>query len=726
MSQNTTRSGGDALRKRISEIITNEFKGLERGLVAGTLAALARDFADEGGDRSEGNLEGESSSGWTGRISSRVVRPLTPEGHEDEGHSVASITIEAVAPELVASLLYQTLQVGAVLVTLADPPQLNALVGVTLNFPSAHLSVQIRGRVVHVSHRGSAIEVSGISREDRAALQAMYDDYVSYMVADAPLMQNAPEGADEASSAPVSEPSVAPQTGPPQSPISHSDVEPDVANSALDGAIRPVSASDDDMTRSFAPFASRKVSPGATHQGMTTRRRVDLPDPDEHVITSTAKAKKLSSTTREFYGPERAWLVPTEGADRIETLADERIVDILLQLSEAGFTGLMQYDGPKHKRQLCFDGGYLVEVTRKPRQADEELGPMLQAADRITKRQLAMTAAHADEYDLTFERSLLELDILEAGKIRHAIAGRLTYLLREVLELNTGEVRIFAAASLSAGFLPSPPLRVHVAVERGIFERLFKRLGQLSATERQAMVANELDAYPEIVAQERDRLERAVTDDEQWRLLERVMHGRRRLREVFTESGLSSAETFSVVYGLHRMGLLHFDHSLHHTIVRERMRENVTVKYLSVHKASFFEVLNVHWSSYDEAVEKAYGDLIKQFDPTSVPEEMEPEVHTRVQEIRQRIESAYAALAKRPERHAYRMRIMPEYKLAHAIPLFLKQSELAERRHQWVEARDAIRRVLEIDPDHADAKRRLVQVEASLTKKSAGPADTNL
>jgi tetratricopeptide (TPR) repeat protein len=344
--------------------------------------------------------------------------------------------------------------------------------------------------------------------------------------------------------------------------------------------------------------------------------------------------------------------------------------------------------------------------------AEEELGPMLQAADRISQRQLAMAAAHADEFATSLERSLLELDILNTESLRYAIAGRLSYLLTEILDLRSGEVKIFGAHVLPTGFLPTPPLRVHVAVERGIYERFYQYLTNMPARKREIMIEGELDAYPEIVADERDRLERAITDGEQWRLVERVMSGRRRLREVFTESGLPSSKTFAVTYALHRMGLLRFDTSLHHTIVRERMRENVTVKYLSVHKASFFEVLNVHWSSYDEAIEKAYRELITQFDPATVPAKMEEEVHQRVAEIRERVEAAHKALARREDRHAYRMRIMPEYKLAHAIPLFMKQSELAERRKQWNEARDAIRRVLEIDPSHAEARRRLDHIDA--------------
>ncbi|MBA2661159.1 MAG: hypothetical protein H0U74_02605 [Bradymonadaceae bacterium] len=725
MSKAKQNTDSDDFKVRVEQLVEREFGSLSRVEIAAALTELATRFRKPHVKTQASDLQEDSASGWTGRISSRVVLPMIPQqaGDEDQA-AMAAVCIEASSVDQVASLLHQTLQVGAVLVTLSPSPPLNAIVALNLQFPLAHLTLETRGRVVHVSQRGTAIEVSGLNKEDRAALQAMYEDNVKYVVADAPSPgSEASSGSDHVSVVAGSALVAASE------PVAQAVATAAAASSegAFDVGLAVEETPSDDQLRSFAPYASRG---GASAQSgrtlaMTTRRRVDLPDPDENILSTTEKTPK-SSATREFYGPELPWLKPSEDPDRIEDLAEDRIVDILLQISESGFTGILEYEGQGLQRQVYFDSGYLVESSRSPRVAEEELGPMLQAADRITKRQLAMGAAHADEFDLTFERSLLELDVLDPDRIRHAIAGRLTYLLREICELNSGHVRIFSSNSLVAGFLPQPPLRVHVAIERIVFDRLIKRLGQLPIPEREAIIAHELDTYPEVVAQDRDRLDRAVVSEEHRRLLDRVVTGRRRLREVFTESGLAPAETFAVVYALHRMGLLRFDRSLHHTVVRERLRENITVKYLSVHKASFFEVLNVHWSSYDEVVEKAYRDLIVQFDPTMVPDQLESEVHQRVSEIRERIDAAYKVLVEREPRHAYRMRIMPEYKLAHAIPLFLKQSELAERRRQWVEARDALRRVLEIDPVHGDGVRRLKRINALIDKGNASsPADTH-
>lgn len=699
MKQDSWSGEERALFEALQKMVSKGYSNLSREKVRAIFDAILSEWP-------EGELAKEESGGWTGRIDSGVVRPFLPNAVSEtqgEGADLPSVDITADTPGRVNGILHQVLQVGAILVELDPKPALNELVAVRLDFPDAHLTVETEGRVVHQSPRGTAIEVSGLTKEDRLALQAIQVDSTQDVHGDGEVPGDQKEE-------------------PPEPPTM-----PSVGDSFLEPGVIPPVQEAPDPNRSFAPFSSRR---GARRRMVSTtqRRRVDLPTPDMNVAQSTLRGRKPGGRTREFYGPPPEWLEPKEDADRIEELASERVIDILLQLSENGFTGILEYDdgGGAEEEQYVFDSGYVVERACKPRVAEEEMGPMLQAADRITKRQLAMAAAHADELGLTVARSLMDLDILSPDELRHAIAGRLTFLLREFCNQTVGNVRIFDSRALPAGFLPQPPLRVHVAVERVVYDRLYRELSQMSTEEREKKMVSELDAYPEIIGHERDRLERAVTQPDQRRLVERVITGRKRLREALTESALSPAETFAVVFSLHRMGLVRFDRSLHATVVRERMRENVTVKYLSVHKASYFEVLNVHWSSYSEVIEKAYRELLEQFDPVKVPDQLEDEVHQRVREITERVEAAYAALAKRKTRHAYRTRIMPEYKLAHAIPLFLKQSELADRRAQWEEARDAIRRVLEIDPEHKEAQRRLDRFNQILDGTlSPDPSQTN-
>ena len=81
----------------------------------------------------------------------------------------------------------------------------------------------------------------------------------------------------------------------------------------------------------------------------------------------------------------------------------DRIVDILLQLSEHDFTGALELkleDSTGSARtvthQILFDGGFLVDVTSRPRIARFELATMLLMAKRADDTQISIAAAHAD------------------------------------------------------------------------------------------------------------------------------------------------------------------------------------------------------------------------------------------------------------------------------------------------------------------------------------------
>lgn len=664
-----------SLRDRLRSLLTAEFQGLDPGDVANVLSGMASELIQlsEAGIQSISEIESEAGA-WSEQIRAAGDSAFPAESVRRPDF----YEVEAVEVERVENLLEQVLGLGAVVFVVDIPPALNSIVDVRLSIPTFHIAIECAGRVVHHSPKGTAIDLAGLSPEDRAALEAIRADLLA--------------GEDRSS---------VPDVGRP---------ELDVRNAA---------------DESSGPWDSSPIPSVSRRPERSFRRQISLTAPDIQVLSATGRHVAVPST-KEDYGPEPEWFSPSGEPDRVEAVVDDRIVDIMLSVSQSALTGLVEIETPKGNFQVLWDNGLVSEIEQQPRVANEELGLMLFRADRISKQQLAMASAAADEHGTSVARSLLDLGILEPEAIRKSIAGRLTYLLQRICDTKSGSVTVYASSALPAGFLPNPPLRVHISAERVVFRRIFEELRQLPMADREQLQQDALDAYPEVLFAERDRVMRALADEAHSDLVDTLLRGRRRLREVFTESGLSHAETFALIHGLHRMGLVRFDRSLHHTIVRERYRENVTVKYLSVHKASYFEVLNVHWSSYSEVVERAYLDLLTQFDPAAVPEHLEAEVSERVGEIRDRIESAYQVLADRETRHAYRKRIMPEYKLAHAIPLFLKQAELAERRRQWLEAKDALLRVLEIDPEDRDGVVRLVRVIAILEDRLSPDAhDSN-
>lgn len=729
MSQNTSEN----LRRRLTAVITREFGELPPEAVHAVLVELEREWRPA---THPPPIPPQALSATGKRTTLQQASEPNPLRRsraglgESSSRPVPEISIVVQDEEETGEMLRQIVDIGAILMPRRDPVRVNDLIWLTITFKPAHLVIPVSGRVVNVSDQGMAVELFNMDREDRAAVDQLYQEYATRI-----LQPALPELQLEEISAPKPQQEV---HDPRRESSMGRKAKPEADDARLASLAPQAPALPEREESGRTAFSSRpSTSPNATPfpplrsaaPTTKTRRHIDLTDPDRDVLRSTQANRSITreailgagAEEREQYGPLVGWVTPQGDPERVDALATERLLDIFLQLSESGFTGVLAIEdtAERAERQLFFDGGLLVEVLRTPRKPSEELGPMLKLARRLDDTQLAMGAAHAEEHKIPLERALLELELMTPNTLRQAIAGRLTFLLREVSQLSRGTFRVYGASALPSGFLPAPPLRVHVATERIIYQLLYEQLRQLATGQRNELASPELDAYPELVVSERDRADRALVDDDQRRLLERVITGQRRLREVFTESALSHADTFAVVFALHRMGLLRFDRSMHHTVVRERFRENVTVKYLSVHKASYFEVLNVHWSSYDEPIRRAYEELLEQFDLSALPGELDEEVTQRVREIRERVESAYQVLARREHRHAYRMRIMPEYKLAHAIPLFFKQSELAEKRGRLEDAQDTLLRILEIDPQDDEARARLKRVQQRMALTTA-------
>jgi tetratricopeptide (TPR) repeat protein len=179
---------------------------------------------------------------------------------------------------------------------------------------------------------------------------------------------------------------------------------------------------------------------------------------------------------------------------------------------------------------------------------------------------------------------------------------------------------------------------------------------------------------------------------------------------VVAGSSLPPNETFATLFALESMALLRFDPTPRRKEQATNVRDDLKVKQLSIHKASYFEVLNVHWSSYDAVIDEAYEDSVERFDVEAYEQYLDEETLRWSREIKDRLDTAYRVLSDRESRHRYRKKIMPDYKIEHGIPALLKRADLAEARGHWEQAVDALRRVLELKPEREDLPDRLKRI----------------
>ncbi len=434
--------------------------------------------------------------------------------------------------------------------------------------------------------------------------------------------------------------------------------------------------------------------------------------------SSLALSRTFETVTEEesyWYGPRSRWLEPDEiGAGA----AVRRSVDpeeLLIEISERGASGLLEFAAEERQYQVHFDEGHVVRIVGRPHNTREELGPMLRVADHVSEDDLGRASSHAIKQDLSLARALHDLEILSGEAIRQAVAGRLTYLLRNVCDLGEGTAQFTPHEDLDAFKLPAPEVRVHVPVEAVIFRRRLDRYHQLQPGKRDELIERDRSRYPTIAEGAEGRIQRGFADDAHREMVRRLVDGEHRLADLIAESFLPPSETFSVLYTLRSMDLVRFVEDRGDAVVVPRFTDDIEIKHLSVHKASYFEVLNVHWSSYGEIVESAFEFQRNYFDPERQPDGLDAPSRKRLREIAERIDAAYKVLCDRESRHGYRQKIMPDYKLDHALPLLLDRAELASRRGREDLARDACLRVLELEPGYEEAKRRI---------RELGDADT--
>lgn len=663
MNHKADRSTAEMLQDRLRQLVDERFSDVSRAELATAMRAVAEDLIGE-----EDALVGAQGSPALGAgLLSAVTRPVDA-CRLDTRSSRPTLQITADEEATASRLVNQIHNVGGLLLKLDSPPELNREVQVVIQNGNDRRPFEAMGRVVYRSQVGTAIELTEVDDASRSVLRDMSAEFM--------------DGWSEVSSS---------------------------ATREIDRGERSVA---DVMREDSEALNTPSPADVRPDSDLFDSGPADLKDPDVIGIALSERVGDREEADWYWYGPSALWLDTSE-TETGEVRHSQALDDLLLEVSRNAFSGLLAFEGGEREIQIQFDEGFATEIAAKPQRSREELGPMLRMAKRITQDELARAASHAFENEMSLERSLYELEILDAAAIRRAVAGRISYLMHEACDLPPGRATMYPTSTLAADALEIPALRVHVATETVIFRRRFERFNQLSVDDRLGLVEAHGTNFPIVDEEATGRIERAFNQERHARMAEKLVDGRRRLREVITASFLPPAETVAVVFALRSMGLVQFEPVSNREFNRKSFEEAIEVKHLSVHKASYFEVLNVHWSSYDEVVERAYRQAKSQFSMETAPKGIGKKMKRCVREISDRIDTAYKVLKRRDSRHGYRKKIMPNYKLEHAIPIFRKQAELAARRGHLKEAKDALHRILELRPDEQRATGFLTELESS-------------
>ncbi|GEM_PF-7039985 len=630
--------------------------------VAGELEAMSKP--------AESAASGSGTPALGAGLLSSVTQPVMGEVSRDGESVVIGVVVDD--EEMLSQVLQQLQNVGGILVQLDETPELNAKVSVHVEVPLRSQEFWAEGRVVYRHDPVTAVELIDLTKEARDTIRGLADSLADWPSDVSPVETIDGRGEVDVDSTYV---------GPPNA----------------------VSEADKTGLRENSVRSSLFESTPA-----------DLKDPDVIGYAVTQELGRREEASWYWHGPGSKWLsVDDDQSDEVRTNQD--FSELLLELSNSRFSGMVQFESRPRRVQIWFDEGFIAHLATRPQRARDELGPMLRMAKRISKEELAEAASHAHENEHSLERSLLELGIMDAETIRRASAGRISYLLQETCDGPSGRAGLFPTDVIPEPDAGDASLRTHVAAELVVFRRRYERFNQLSVDDRMGLVDAHGHTYPTCGESSAGRIERAFTDAGHKELVRRLVDGRRPLEEVVTASFLPPAETVSVIFALRSAGLVELAPAGRDPeFARREMLRDIHVKHLSVHKASYFEVINVHWSSFDEEVHQHYRWCKEKFTWSDPGIEAERTDRKKLEEIQQRLDKAYEVLKDRPSRHEYRQKIMPGYKLQHAVSIFRKQAELAKRRGQWDQAQDALRRLLEIQPDDTRANDSLEETRAHI------------
>lgn len=164
------------LRERVLKLIAEEFGELDRASVARVLAQLSRNYDQDIHLSMASEISHSESNHASAILADSAPSVSSPkEAGDDSSFGVVEggsrIRLVAEDEDHIHDLLNQIVAVGAVLIHVNRDVQLNDLIALHIELVPLQFTVDFVGRVVNISVSGTAIEVSQITSEDRAALE---------------------------------------------------------------------------------------------------------------------------------------------------------------------------------------------------------------------------------------------------------------------------------------------------------------------------------------------------------------------------------------------------------------------------------------------------------------------------------------------------------------------------------------------------------------------------
>lgn len=387
-------------------------------------------------------------------------------------------------------------------------------------------------------------------------------------------------------------------------------------------------------------------------------------------------------------------------------LSRTSVPTILLGLLDREGLGVLDLDLGERRAQVVLDGANVVDVEIYPPAKKESLESLLEAAGKLDDEQIANARQYSERHGVAMAEALVDLDILSYAQMGLALKTRARFLLGIVWGKSEGRAQLYDTDEIARRFrAPQSSLAYH------LFRRMRDRFRRADADwyeERREFFRAHLVSR---AAEPRCALADLDIGKKDTRFYNVVLDTPRPLSELLRISQLGDQEMLALLECLRLLGMLRVEEANPWTRKRTKFVKQVERMKARLHAKNHFEVLGVHWTAYDEEVEEAYEERMAGLADEKLPEDLEQSTLEIVEDLRQKLTEAYELLSDRRRRADYRTEVADSFDRKGALEMFLKQADTAKLRRDISGAIDAYRRVLEIKPNHPQAKQDMVVLQ---------------
>jgi hypothetical protein len=239
-------------------------------------------------------------------------------------------------------------------------------------------------------------------------------------------------------------------------------------------------------------------------------------------------------------------------------LGDTSLRDAVLVLASEKATGLLTVkakgpDGAAHTRWGIWSRGGPVGWRTDPLDEAEVLGVLLWRANRLTREQLEQSLAMMEERGIRQGEALVEMGALAFGDLVVYLQRQAEFVFQRTLAERDGTWTFHAAAELPEKYL-APPVRVAGVMFRG----MLAEAKDTPAEEIAAVLRPHGSQYVCITEAGEALLAEMKLSNEEQKFFAILRKAPNRLRDLFTLSNLSRAQTATMAWALSAFGIVEF------------------------------------------------------------------------------------------------------------------------------------------------------------------------